>query len=834
MQEHSLESAYKLASNENPFDPLPSVRAAIADASAGHHALPRPPRRRAARSPGRPARPHPDRTSRSAAAPSGCCSSSCCRSPTPATRCSTPGAPSRPTRIYTAIAGATPVTTPLRFGTIDMAALTKAVTERDPPRAGDLAQQPDRHRRPPRRAGRAARGGARALPGGARRGLPRVHHRPSRPRAMELLAQAPEPGRPAHLLQGLRAGRPPRRLPARPPAGGRARSTRRSSPSPSTAWARRRRWPRWSTTTSSGSGWTPRSPSGHRVQRALRELGFSTPDAQANFLWLPAGAAAAALTLKLETRGVVTRPFADEGIRVTTAAPHENDRFLDAFEACVAPLDLARHWELPVGDRAHEVQSWIDRIDAVDARLVAHATTPHSGHTDPDPGGEEVWDANQVWAHLAEIGGFWLTELEKVVDAASDEPVPFGRVKTDPARIAAIAQGRRRDVDRQPGDDAAQPRQPAGLPRRAVARTTGAASVATRRSATWTWPGSSRSSTSATPSSTSTSSTDWPRPRAARRDDRAAPLQRPRPRLVGAGAGGERLPDPEPPLRRLPAGGAEAEAARVGVAIGEHVLDLAALERAGLLPSFVPDGDVRGVVVEPALRPRPAGLVGDAQRREPGAAPAAARWRARSPRSSTARTRWTCCCRSRWRLRRLLLLGAPRHEPGPHVPPRRRAAAAQLEAPPRRLPRPGRHGGGQRHADVAGPSGLRLGRGRAAATARAASSTSSWRWASWSGAGTADGSAIEPDAADEHVFGFVLLNDWSARDIQAFEYQPLGPFLGKSFATTHLAVGRHARRAGALPRRAAGAGPAAGRPPARRPDRGASTSTSRSTCAGRR
>jgi fumarylacetoacetase len=39
------------------------------------------------------------------------------------------------------------------------------------------------------------------------------------------------------------------------------------------------------------------------------------------------------------------------------------------------------------------------------------------------------------------------------------------------------------------------------------------------------------------------------------------------------------------------------------------------------------------------------------------------------------------------------------------------------------------------------------------------------------------------DFAD-HVFGVVLLNDWSARDIQAFEYRPLGPFLGKSFATS--------------------------------------------------
>ena len=36
----------------------------------------------------------------------------------------------------------------------------------------------------------------------------------------------------------------------------------------------------------------------------------------------------------------------------------------------------------------------------------------------------------------------------------------------------------------------------------------------------------------------------------------------------------------------------------------------------------------------------------------------------------------------------------------------------------------------------------------------------------------------------DHVFGFVLVNDWSARDIQAWEYVPLGPFLGKSFATS--------------------------------------------------
>jgi fumarylacetoacetase len=48
----------------------------------------------------------------------------------------------------------------------------------------------------------------------------------------------------------------------------------------------------------------------------------------------------------------------------------------------------------------------------------------------------------------------------------------------------------------------------------------------------------------------------------------------------------------------------------------------------------------------------------------------------------------------------------------------------------------------------------------------------------------APGTRIAPDESHEHVFGVVLLNDWSARDIQAFENQPLGPHLSKSFATT--------------------------------------------------
>ncbi len=68
------------------------------------------------------------------------------------------------------------------------------------------------------------------------------------------------------------------------------------------------------------------------------------------------------------------------------------------------------------------------------------------------------------------------------------------------------------------------------------------------------------------------------------------------------------------------------------------------------------------------------------------------------------------------------------------------------------------------------------------------------------------GEPVPTSAFREHVFGVVLVNDWSARDIQAWEYVPLGPFLGKSFATsisawvTPLALLEDRRVAGARPR----------------------------------
>ncbi len=52
------------------------------------------------------------------------------------------------------------------------------------------------------------------------------------------------------------------------------------------------------------------------------------------------------------------------------------------------------------------------------------------------------------------------------------------------------------------------------------------------------------------------------------------------------------------------------------------------------------------------------------------------------------------------------------------------------------------------------------------------------------GAGSSPGTPVPAEAFTRHVFGICLVNDWSARDIQAWEYRPLGPMLGKSFATS--------------------------------------------------
>lgn len=91
----------------------------------------------------------------------------------------------------------------------------------------------------------------------------------------------------------------------------------------------------------------------------------------------------------------------------------------------------------------------VERLARVERRLAEHAAREApAGLTEPDPGAAERWEAGQVWAHLAEFPGYWLGEMRRLVegwDPAHGTPIPFGRTKTDPDRIAAIERERHTD-----------------------------------------------------------------------------------------------------------------------------------------------------------------------------------------------------------------------------------------------------------------------------------------------------------------------------------------------------------------------------------------------------
>ena len=89
------------------------------------------------------------------------------------------------------------------------------------------------------------------------------------------------------------------------------------------------------------------------------------------------------------------------------------------------------------------VNEYEDRLrvaaDVLRGRALASYSTFLSS---PDEKTGEQWDAGQLLAHSAEFGPYWLAQAQLVVDA-TEHPAPFGRIKSDPERIAAIERDRR-------------------------------------------------------------------------------------------------------------------------------------------------------------------------------------------------------------------------------------------------------------------------------------------------------------------------------------------------------------------------------------------------------
>lgn len=98
---------------------------------------------------------------------------------------------------------------------------------------------------------------------------------------------------------------------------------------------------------------------------------------------------------------------------------------------------------------AEQTARYLSRLAAAERRLVDHAARPlPAGLTDPDPDASERWEAGQVWAHLAEFPGYWPEQIRRLLTARAQgaiEPIPFGRTRADPGRIAAIERERRTD-----------------------------------------------------------------------------------------------------------------------------------------------------------------------------------------------------------------------------------------------------------------------------------------------------------------------------------------------------------------------------------------------------
>jgi hypothetical protein len=98
-------------------------------------------------------------------------------------------------------------------------------------------------------------------------------------------------------------------------------------------------------------------------------------------------------------------------------------------------------------------EDFVLRLDDLLPRLGVVSEAPDTGSlADPDPDTGERWDRGQVWAHMVEFVPYWTGEIRLVIEAESDRPVPFGRVKTDPGRIAAIAASRHQPVAAQWGE----------------------------------------------------------------------------------------------------------------------------------------------------------------------------------------------------------------------------------------------------------------------------------------------------------------------------------------------------------------------------------------------
>ena len=226
----------------------------------------------------------------------------------------------------------------------------------------------------------------------------------------------------------------------------------------------------------------------------------------------------------------------------------------------------------------------------------------------------------------------------------------------------------------------------------------------------------------------------------------------------------------------------------MGVAIGDQIVDLAALQAAGLLDVPAPadvfsrdtlnDFIALGRDAWRSVRVQLSALLarGTATLRDDAALRASARWCARPTRIASAGRDS--------RLHGLLFVEGARDQRRRDVPRSEECVAAELAGDSDRLQRTRVVGGGERHAGAPAQWPDKLPDQERPVFGACRKLDIELEMGFIIGAGNALGEPIACEEAEAHIFGMVLLNDWSARDIQQWEYVPLGPFNSKGFATT--------------------------------------------------
>jgi fumarylacetoacetase len=241
---------------------------------------------------------------------------------------------------------------------------------------------------------------------------------------------------------------------------------------------------------------------------------------------------------------------------------------------------------------------------------------------------------------------------------------------------------------------------------------------------------------------------------------------------------------PDFPIQNLPLGvfSPLAGAPRGGIAIGDHILDLRTLHDAGLLDDEAQAAChactgrtlnaflALGAGPRAALRDAASALLADGADERPALLHRAADCILYMPAHPGDYTDFYAGIHHATNVGRLMRPDSPLPPNYKWVPIGYHGRASSLRASGAEIRRPN---GQRKRADDAEPS---FGPSR--------NLDYELELGAWIGQGNTLGTPISIHEAGEHIAGYCLLNDWSARDLQGWEYQPLGPFLAKSFATS--------------------------------------------------